>query len=322
MTLRGGGKTKQVTKTTHTPHSAAMSAKHREALDKIVKDGMKKEKKKELRKMARKLRRQLRRDGVAIPDSDSDSYSSDSSDSSDSSREGKKKKKKRKKKKSANRVASEDTEKARLQAEIDAHKMSAKATADELLELKELVQKQSSASKGSLDNDQIIARLTAIEGKVVTPAKGKPKAIDAPPSDQSLKVGPAKRGTAFDFFAECTPEGYQKNEARSREIWENITTPLEELKDSGADLSTASVCQKAEEKCKKVATALCDTHLASIPYPEATAFFKKMELDNKTLGGGTRSKKNLVQVLLRVMAANEIPCNGDTVGLDEDLIPY
>ena len=99
-----------------------MSAKHREALDRIAKDGVKKEKKKELRKVTRKVKRQLARDGVKGLDLSSDSDSSDlsSSSSSESSTERKKKKKKKKKdrKKRAERMEGEDTEKARLKGEL------------------------------------------------------------------------------------------------------------------------------------------------------------------------------------------------------------
>ncbi len=39
----------------------------------------------------------------------------------------------------------------------------------------------------------------------------------------------AKRGGEFDFFAEARPEGYDKNQARSREVWENLSGPIETL---------------------------------------------------------------------------------------------
>ena len=82
-------------------------------------------------------------------------------------------------------------------------------------------------------------------------------------------------------------------------MWENLSTPIETLAEA-EELELACVNERVEVIVKKMAAALCDTHLAAIPFQEIQAFVKRTKV---VMGDRTRSKINMVQCMLRTLHA-------------------
>ena len=85
------------------------------------------------------------------------------------------------------------------------------------------------------------------------------------------------------------------------------------------ELELACVNERAEAIIKKMATALCETHLAAIPFHEIQSFVKRTKV---VMGDRTRSKINMVQCMLRTLHAKDIPVHPCTVGLDSHYKAY
>ena len=289
MTLRGGGGGKGGAQAGRRSSTPSMSETHKRALDRLVASETKEKKRAERKKLVKLVKRVLKKGGVKLDTSSSSSSSDDDSDSSsESSDEEERKRKKKKKKKEKNKkdkrereavpTKSEKGRIAELEARLQALVEEKASAVGELNGFKKAA--MSAAEKGSLGAEEL-TKLADENSEKFTPKRPKT---------------PAPSKTPGGFFAGCHPDGYTRNTMRSKEIWDGICGELDKAMEQGISLEKASVNNDVEVVCRKIAQALCRTHLECIE----TSDVKDVAEKHKCIGRA-RNKDNMVLGIVRAL---------------------